>query len=37
MVGYVKHFDSNKTLSFKVNDNKLLKNTPKCGKKLAIY
>ena len=25
MVCYVKHFDSNKTMSFKVNDNKLLK------------
>ena len=26
MIGYVKHFDSNKTMSFKVNDNELLKN-----------
>ena len=26
MTGYVKHFDSNKTVSFKVIDNKLLKN-----------
>ena len=25
MIDYVKHFDSNKTMSFKVNDNKLLK------------
>ena len=25
MVGYVKHFDSNKAMSFKVIDNKLLK------------
>ena len=25
MIGYVKHFDSNKTMSFKVIDNKLLK------------
>ena len=25
MVGYVKHFDSNKAVSFKVGDNKLLK------------
>ena len=25
MVGYVKNFDSNKTMSFKVGDNKLLK------------
>ena len=26
MIGYVKCFDSNKTMSFKVIDNKLLKN-----------
>ena len=25
MIGYVKHLDSNKTMSFKVSDNKLLK------------
>ena len=25
MIGYVKHFDTNKTMSFKVIDNKLLK------------
>ena len=25
MIGYAKHFDSNKTMSFKVGDNKLLK------------
>ena len=25
MIGYVKNFDSNKTMSFKVSDNKLLK------------
>ena len=25
IIGYVKHFDSNKTMSFKVSDNKLLK------------
>ena len=29
MIGYVKHFDSNKTMFFKVNYNKLLK---KCNK-----
>ena len=29
MIGYVKYFDSNKTMSFKVSDNKLLK---KCNK-----
>ena len=36
MDGYVKHFDSNKAVSFKVGDNKLLKKYNKCGKKLAI-
>ena len=36
MIGYVKHFVSNKTMSFKVSDNKLLKSTTKYGKKLAI-
>ena len=25
MIGYVKHFDSNKTMSFKISDEKLLK------------
>ena len=25
MIAYVKHFDSNKTMSFKVNDDKMLK------------
>ena len=25
MIGYIKHFDSNKIMSFKVSDNKLLK------------
>ena len=29
VIGYVKHFDSNKTMSFKVGDNKLIK---KCSK-----
>ena len=37
MIGYVKNFDSNKTTSFKVSDNKLLKSTIRYGKKLAIY
>ena len=37
MIGYVKNFDSNKTMSFKVSDNKLLKSTTKYGKKLVIY
>ena len=34
MIGYVKHFDSNKTMSFKVSDNK---STKRYGKRLAIY
>ena len=29
MICYVKHFDSNKTMSFKVSDNKLLKKLTK--------
>ena len=29
MIGYVKHFDSNKTMSFKVNVNRLLQNYTK--------
>ena len=37
MIGYVKHFDSNKTMSFKVNDNKLLKKYNKIWEKLVIY
>ena len=36
MIGYVKNFDSNKTMSFKVSDNKLLKSTIKYGKVSAI-
>ena len=36
MVGYVKCFDSNKTVSFKVIDNKLLKGILKYGKESAI-
>ena len=31
MISYVKNFDSNKTMSFKVGDNKLLKNATKYG------
>ena len=34
IIGYVKHFDSNKTMSFQVNDNKLLKKYNKIWKKL---
>ena len=37
MIGYVKCFDSNKTMSFKVTDCKLLKSTTKYGKESAIY
>ena len=37
MVGYVKHFDINKTMSFKARDNKLLKKYTKIWGKLAIY
>ena len=32
MISYVKHFDSNKTISFKVSDNKLLKSTKRYEK-----
>ena len=36
MIGYVKLFDSNKTMSFKFNDNILLKSILKYGEKLAF-
>ena len=35
MIGYVKHFDSNKTMSFKVCDNKLLKKYTKICEKIS--
>ena len=35
MVGYVKHFDSNKTMSFKVSDNKLLKKYNKIWERVS--
>ena len=35
MIGYVKHFDSNKTMSFKVDDNKLLKKYNKIWEKIS--
>ena len=35
MIGYIKHFDSNKTISFKVSDNKLLKKYNKIRKKVS--
>ena len=37
MIGYGKHFDINKTMSFKVSDNKLLKRYNKIWEKLVIY
>ena len=38
MIGYVKYFDSNKTMSFKINDNKPLKKYSKIWrKKFLIY
>ena len=35
MVGYAKHFDSNKTMSFRVSDNKLLKKYTKIWEKVS--
>ena len=35
MICYVKHFDSDKTMSFKVNDNKLLKKYNKIWEKIS--
>ena len=36
MIGYVKCFDSNKTMFFKVSDNKLLKKYNEIWEKIAI-
>ena len=36
MIVYVKHVDSNKTMSFKVNDNGLLKKNTKISGKVSI-
>ena len=36
MIGHDKHFDSNKTMSFKVIDNKLLKGILKYGEELTF-
>ena len=36
MIGYVKHFDSNKAMSFKVNDNRLLKKYTKIWERVSI-
>ena len=35
MIGYIKHFDSNKTMYFKVSDNKLLKKYNKIWEKVV--
>ena len=35
MIGYVKYFNSNKTMSFKVGDNKLLKKYNKIWEKIS--
>ena len=35
MIGYVKHFNSNKTMSFKVSNNKLLKKNNKIWEKIS--
>ena len=35
MIDYIKHFDSNKTMSFKVSDNKLLKKYNKICEKIS--
>ena len=35
MIRYVKHFDSNKTMSFKVSDNKLLKKYTKIWERVS--
>ena len=35
MIGYVKHFDSNKTMSFKFSYNKLLKKYNKICEKIS--
>ena len=35
MIGYVKHFNNNKTMSFKVKDDKLLKKYNKIWKKVG--
>ena len=35
MIGYVKNFDSNKTMSFKIGDNKLSKKCNKIWEKIS--
>ena len=36
MIGYVRYFDSNKTMSFKISDNKLLKKYNKIWKRVNL-
>ena len=36
MIGYGKHFDSNKTMSLKVNDDRLLKKHTKICERVSI-
>ena len=36
MIGYAKYFDSNKTMSFKVSDKKLLRKYIKIWEKLSV-
>ena len=36
MIGYVKHFDSNKTMSFKLSDEKLLKKYTKIWERVSL-
>ena len=36
MIGHAKCFNSNKTMSFKASNNKLLKSILKYGKELAV-
>ena len=35
MIGYVKHFDINKTMSFKANDNRLLNKYTKIWERVS--
>ena len=37
MIVYVKHFDSNKTMSFKANDNRLLKKYTKIWERVSSF
>ena len=37
MIGYLKHFDSNKTMSFKVNDKRLLEKYTKIWENVNTF